>query len=479
MQKKQSLFLLLLIVILGMVLRFYRISDLAVFLADQASDSQKVLEMLRGKLTLLGPITSVGGFYNGPIVYYLMLPFYFFLKGDPIAGTVFQSTLSVATIPIIYLIGRKIKNGKVGPLAGFLFAISPLMIEYSRSAFNSSPAIFFSSLIIYFFILITEEYRKWMALLLGIMIGWIVQMHYFTIAFLFLTGLYPIFFKKTRLTFSYYFFLFLGFIIGLAPFLLFEIRHQFLNTHLFIKYLVSKKTGGGRSINNSFYVWSQATGMILFGNRFAAGIIGFITIMISTLMIKIKKKAKHLSVFLLLFILVFLIGAVYNRTMHDHYIISFHTSLIILLALFLVIFFKEKTLPIVVCCLILMIFNFSGWNLTQEKHPLQKGLNILDFKKAGAIIKEDKKGVYNIAMHSQGDNRAMPLRYMLSLANEHPLDYEHYGEAQFLYFILPKNESLEKQTMWEYTSFGPSKVVKKWNLNKDYLIYLLAKDNVQ
>jgi hypothetical protein len=69
----------------------------------------------------------------------------------------------------------------------------------------------------------------------------------------------------------------------------------------------------------------------------------------------------------------------------------------------------------------------------------------------------------------------MPLRYLLNLINEKPLDYEYYGEAQFLYFILPKNEAPEKQTMWEYTSFGSSKVLRKWSLNENYFLYLLGK----
>src|SRR3989338_2720467 len=96
--RNRFLVYLCLIILLASFIRFYRFYDLAIFLADQASDSLKVLAMTRGRFTLLGPISSVGGFYNGPIVYYLMFPFYWVLKGNMIAGTVFQSTLSVATI---------------------------------------------------------------------------------------------------------------------------------------------------------------------------------------------------------------------------------------------------------------------------------------------------------------------------------------------------------------------------------------------
>lgn len=462
--------------ILGAILRLYRMRELAVFLADQASDSQKVLDMVHGKLTLLGPITSVGGFYNGPIVYYLMFPFYWLLKGDPLAGTVFQTVLSLATIPVIYLIGKKIKNEAVGKVAAFLFAISPLMIDYSRAAFNSYPAIFFSSLIIYVFILLLERYRNWLALFMGIMIGWIVQMHYFAAVFLLLTLLYPLFLKKNRFPLSYYFFLLTGFVVGISPFLIFEVRHQFLNVNLFIKYLFSEKAGGPWSIANALSIWPQVTGMLLFGNQVILGLIGFIFVIFSSISLGLKKRVKHINIFYFLFVLVFLTSLLYGRTMHDHYIISFHVPLIILSGVAMVSFLKGNGRLIIVSCLILLLLNYPAWNLAKEKHPLQRGLNINDFKKAAAIIKDDDKKIYNVAMHAQGDNRAMPLRYTLALANEKPLDYEHYGEAEYLYFIIPINETLEKQTTWEYTSFGPSQVLKKWRLNEEFLIYKLRKN---
>ncbi len=475
MRKKNYLLLLFLIIILGAFLRLYRISELAVFLADQASDSQKVLDMLRGKFTLLGPITSVGGFYNGPIVYYLMFPFYFLFKGDPIAGTIFQSTLSVLTIPLLYLLGKKIKNEEVGLLAGFLLAISPLMIDYARATFNAYPAIFFSTLIIYLFFIVLERYNNLIALLLGIMIGWIIQMHYLAIVFLFLVILYPSISKKNRFPFSYYCFVLAGFVLGIFPFLLFEIRHQFLNTQLFFKYLAIKKSEKINPIYNTLYIWPYVTGWLLFGKQLVLGMVGFVIIAASTINSFIKKQTKPLSVFIFLFVLVFLTGFVYGRTMHDHYLISFHTSLIFLFALMVINLFKKKDFFIIATCLILAAINFNSWNLTKEKHPLQNGLNMADFKKSASIIKKDGDGVYNVAMHAQGDNRAIPLRYMLSWIGEKPLDYEHYGEAQTLYFIIPKNEKLEQQTMWEYKSFGSSKVIKKWDITKSYFMYKLCK----
>jgi hypothetical protein len=63
------------IIVLAFVLRMYHIDRLAVFLSDQAIDSFVVKDILAGHFTLLGPRASVGQFFNGPIVYYLMTQF--------------------------------------------------------------------------------------------------------------------------------------------------------------------------------------------------------------------------------------------------------------------------------------------------------------------------------------------------------------------------------------------------------------------
>lgn len=464
------------IICLGGFLRLYKIGDLAVFLSDQASDSTKVLAMTRGHLTLLGPITSVGGFYNGPVVYYLMLPFYYFFKGDPLSGTAFQTFFQIITIPFIYLIGKKLKNNTVGLLAAFFFAISPLMIDYSRAAFNSYPAIFFSTLILYLNLLVIDTRSTSLAFFMGILIGFIIQMHYFAAAFIIVAFLYPFFLEKKLISLKYFFVLSLGIIIGFSPFLIFEVRHGFLNINLFLKYLGSQ-TKSAKSILFNLYIWPQTTGMLIFGENFIFGLLGFLTVMISSIILYIKKQIKkdYFLLFAFLFVIVFAIGQAYGGLMQHHYIISFHTSLIILSALTVYFLLKKNIFLISLFCFLVFLINMPRWNLEKTRHPIQKGLAIVDFKKAASIIHDDKKGIYNVAMHNQGDNRAMPLRYMLLLINEHPLDYEHYGEAGELYFIIPKSEKLTGQTMWEYTSFGPSKTVNIWKINNDYLLYKLAK----
>ena len=479
MKSRKNLFLLFFVLVLAAFLRFYKIENLAIFLSDQASDSTKVFEMMRGRFTLLGPITSVGGFYNGPIVYYLMLPFYWILKGGPVSGTVFQTVLQIATIPFIFLLGKKLKNETVGLIASFLFAISPLMIDYSRAGFNAHPAIFFSTLILYVLFLLKENFSLLKGVLLGIFIGFILQMHYMTISILLFVFLYPLIFQKKLFNFRYYLTIITGIIIGLSPFLLFELRHQFLNINLFLKYFFSEKTSSWSFIP-AFKIWPETINELLFGNYFIA-----IAIVVYILKTFFYIKNKETKPYLLFFLCIFLISLIYGKPLQKHYIIAFHTSLILLFSLAVestLSFWQSRlsrerpeSLLVFVLCFLIFFINLPRLNLEKSRHPLQRGMAVADFRKAAKIINEDNKEVYNVAMHTQGDNRAMPLRYMLLLLNEKPLDYEHYGEAEELYFLIPKTEKIEIQTMWEYTSFGSSNVVNKWEINEEYFLYKLDK----
>src|SRR5438034_2010199 len=90
-KRKRYLFLLTAIILLAIFIRTYRIHSLSVFIADQAIMSTETLKILRGDFTLLGPRASIAPLYFGPIVFYLMAPFYILFKSYPLAGTVFQT----------------------------------------------------------------------------------------------------------------------------------------------------------------------------------------------------------------------------------------------------------------------------------------------------------------------------------------------------------------------------------------------------
>src|SRR3989344_2122005 len=90
------------ILVLAAFLRLYRIADYMTFLGDEGRDVLVVYNILHGKLTLLGPTSSVGGFFLGPIYYYFMAPFLWLFNYNPVGPAVMVALFGIATVYLIY-----------------------------------------------------------------------------------------------------------------------------------------------------------------------------------------------------------------------------------------------------------------------------------------------------------------------------------------------------------------------------------------
>lgn len=234
------------ILFVGAFLRLYRIREYMVFLGDEGRDMLVVKRMLIDhKFTLLGPITSVGSMYMGPIYYYLMAPFLWVWRFDPVGPSVMVALFSIVTILLIYLFGNEFFNKKVGLLAAFFYSISPLTIIYGRASWNPNIVPFFSLLLMYSLckVIVSKKY-KWI-FMVGFSLGFVLQLHYVTILFI------PVIFfclalERFAIPFQYYLRLVIGWAISYSPFLLFEIRHQFVNLRAVWRFLL---TGNSKPIS--------------------------------------------------------------------------------------------------------------------------------------------------------------------------------------------------------------------------------------
>jgi 4-amino-4-deoxy-L-arabinose transferase-like glycosyltransferase len=90
--------------------------------------------------------------YNPPL-YYVLLHFWIrFLGSGEFFLRFFSVVFNVATIFIIYKLGRLLLDVRVGLVSAFLLALSPLHIWYSQEARGYTLSIFFTVLSVYFFV---------------------------------------------------------------------------------------------------------------------------------------------------------------------------------------------------------------------------------------------------------------------------------------------------------------------------------------
>ena len=111
-----------------------------------------------------------------PIHYYFVHLFLFFGKSTMVLGLP-SVIFGLLTIFLVFLVAKRIADERVGLVAAFLLAISPMHIEFSQQILFFSYFTFFSSLILYLvtdFAFHFEEGRfKWGHLLLLVFVNWI------------------------------------------------------------------------------------------------------------------------------------------------------------------------------------------------------------------------------------------------------------------------------------------------------------------
>jgi hypothetical protein len=229
--------IIIIILFVALFLRIFRLRELTTFSGDQGIDLLVVKRMLVDhQWTLLGPKTSIAPIFNGPIYYYLLLPFLAIFHLDPLGASYLMILLYLGAIFLIYLFGKEFINKQVGILASLFFAIWPVSVEYSRVSFNSFPTPFFAILFLYSLARSLKNYR-WVVLS-GFCFGIMMQLHYLNF-FLGVLGLIWLI-LKTKLKVKTFFLFLLFSLIGFSPMILFEMRHNFFNTKTLLIFLTQK-----------------------------------------------------------------------------------------------------------------------------------------------------------------------------------------------------------------------------------------------
>ncbi|MFZ5845247.1 MAG: ArnT family glycosyltransferase [Patescibacteria group bacterium] len=233
------------ILLLAAYLRLYKIGDYMTFLGDEGRDVLVVKRMIVDhKFTLLGPTASVGGFFLGPIYYYFMLPFLWAFQLDPVGPAVMVALFGIATVYLVYRVGRDFFDSTVGLVAATLYALSPLVIAYSRSSWNPNLVPFFSLLFIFLLWRAIEKKTPRELFFAGVALGVGLQLHYLFLFLLPVAILWFGLYGRTKQLIKNYWLGIAGFVVGYSPFLAFEVRHGFPNTQSIMRFIFSSKETG-------------------------------------------------------------------------------------------------------------------------------------------------------------------------------------------------------------------------------------------
>lgn len=495
------------ILLLAAFLRLYRIGDYLTFLGDEGRDMLVVYNILHGHFTLLGPTASVGGFFLGPIYYYFMTPFVWLFNYNPVGPAVMIALFGIATVWLVYFVGSKFFNTTTGLIAALLYAISPLVIAYSRSSWNPNPMPFFVLCLLYFLYKGLDKHSWKFILLSGVFLGIAMQLHYLAtfvgvIAFLYILAahLYDLFTKKIQVlkavyaAIASYAIYFAGFIIGWSPFLLFEVRHGFNNIRSIINFIFfSKETGGGdmfgQIVGNVFFrmfgrlatafpdpslvnIHTNISLAVWFYLTLALALLasGFL---ISVLLKNVHKKEKFLQYGLFTLWIgvgIFLFGF-YKKNIYDYYFsFMFPMPFFLIGAVIAWMLTKKMWVKILGVVILLALFavNIQGEPFRYEPNRQMQQVAAI----ARVVYDQAANRPFNFALIT-GGNSDHAYRYFLTVWGNPPVtientqvDPQRKTVTDQLYVVceeLPCHP--EGSSLWEIAGFGRAQVVDKWNVS--------------
>lgn len=213
-----------------------------VFHTDIARDFLVMEEIIEDKkLTLIGPKSGgISGVFHGPAWYYLNLPVFYLSGGNPAVIGVFWLILYLFGLAIYYFLSKKMLGSQVALVSTTL--LSSLSMFMSMALGQQSPSFFLSVPLLYFVFSYLKEYKWWQLSAAMLVLGFMIQ---FQMAFggpmLIIFGTYLVYKVFKRKKYSHLLALFSIF-IPLSTFILFDLRHDFLQSRSVIRYFSERDT---------------------------------------------------------------------------------------------------------------------------------------------------------------------------------------------------------------------------------------------
>ncbi len=497
----------IIILLAGAFLRLYNLENSQQFLGDQGRDALIVSKIFKEKdLVFIGPVTSVGNMYLGPLYYYFMLPFLFLSYPSPMGPIYAVACLGIMTILLLYLFAKKMFDEKIALIASFFYAFSFTIAAQTRFSWNPNPAPLVSIIMIYLLFKVQKNPKLWLGIFTCIAV--LLQLHYLTLLAAGTAGLiWLIYLLQKKINLEHLKYTLIGFLIFLAsltPLFLFDLKHDGLNFKAFKNLLTQ---GENFSTNTHqplttkvFKTLSESEGRamhILFEymigkNRQLNQILAysFILILLITVVVK-QKRAKNNQLtpttIIAIFLFIGILGtAFYQNSIFDHYIAYLFpvTALVYAIVINSLLNFKLPKIDFIKNLVVLIGFIFLSYLIFQFnlQNPIWQtaGWTIKDIQKTAQAVTDfvpPNESYSLILLSITNDLHGQNYRYFLSTMNHPPIDFELSSQAQNLVVIdeLKQNFDPNKSELYEIITFPNKKISEQLIIPDGPIIHLLRR----
>lgn len=473
---KDPRFYALVIILLSFFLFAYKLPSSFVFADDFTRDLNDILDITRGKLTLLGPALSFGGLRAGPYYYYLLAPIFFISRANVNTILYLNAGLFAASLGYLFY-----KLSQKTPVLRALLAtgVMALVPVYLYGARNPSNGFSYLPLLLIFLTIITfkRTFSTFGLFSLGVLAGVAANFHFVTLPLFFLLFL-AIFFQirdKKKIIF-----LAVGFGLTFLPLVLFEARHGFvmLKTTLSLKSawmenrnlrdLPDSVLPDKHIPNNFFIVTSQAKGWLAI-SPVIIFILGGLTIFTA------KKRNMAMVLFIASFLSFFLLAVLMRYQFSPHYLVPYSLALFFT---FIVLAARSRWWFVLPLMILFEVFFFPKQLYLASNSTPERFEKAVDLAIAEHLV--DKPTPFNVLRLVDRTNKVTlgyEYRYFFKLKGFSPNSIYDYSSAKtLLIFSDLKEVDLEYLGSWEIDQFG-RKYMNGANVSKlgELTIYKITK----
>ncbi len=496
-----TIFLLL---VIAAFLRLWKLPETLLFLGDQGRDALTVAKIFtEGDLVFIGPVTSVGNMYLGPLYYYFMLPFLRLSYPSPVGPAYAMAILGILTVFLVYHWGKRLIGRRAAMIAAGLYAVSATTVTYARFSWNPNPAPLVGLTMIYATYLAGKK-SAWWWVVVAICFSILMQLHY--LALLSIGGAGLVWLLQLRdglrkkpaqtndkLDLRHQLLAtgvsVLIVLASLTPLMLFDSKHDWLNVRAFQKLVTQEDTFSGPG-SESLITKIPATikethgrGMhILFeitvGKHRLVNtlLLGGVAVGLTFLLTRRRQPHQFGTVVIVCYLLTGILGtAVYEHTIFDHYIAYLFPVTFFVFGLLLAALSRHLIGKILAGAFVIF---FLSWNV--PRLPLKAGgWNIYDMERVSQTVYQHLSPgeTYSLVLLSPSkDLYAQNYRYFLSTTDRPPLPPERAGEAQTLVVIDEEQTSnVGSLPIYEITIFPVKNPSEVYTIDQGPRIYFFRK----
>lgn len=460
---------LLVLFLSGLFLRLYKILETTTFLGDQGRDAIIMKSIITFQnLPALGPITSVGSVYLGPLYYYIMSPWLLIFGFDPIGPAVGVAILTSVALILQYLAVKNMINKETALISVIFSTFSWALIEYSRFSWNPNllPQVALFSIYTLFKAVQTKKLKYF--IIHGLLLSIAIQLHYLALFLFPITAVVLLreliighrsisLWAKRLATLAG------SFLIPLSPFILFEVIHSFPNMKSVMRFSQENTSRNSMPFYNELLDTLQSCYRYLIQMTPSPYLTIFVTLLLLALFVYGLKKDKSIAYIVGSFFTLIIGVSLYRGPKYTHYLGGTYLLLYIMISYLLVKFIKlNRLFGIALTAFVVLLYVSAQtpkfYFLYEKDHQ-----NQIDRARTVAKMVANQEPQVPYSFTSSPETYAdYPARYFLEAMGIGPVKKEQdaYIQTKELFVFCDKECDPTDDPQWTIAHFNPKKVTK-------------------